>query len=76
VGYKEKYGTRVGLIGGADIDKLARSNIIELKDYLNYILDRCMPGGRYVFGSGNSICNFIPLENYLTMLEVGQNWGR
>jgi len=75
VSYKEKYGHRVGLIGGADIDKLVRSTSTDLKKYLNYILDSCMQGGRYVFGSGNSICNFIPLENYLTMLEVGQNWG-
>ena len=71
----KKYGERVGLIGGADIDRLARSTGEELEKYLVDILDNCMPGGRYVFGSGNSICNFIPIENYLTMLEVGQNWG-
>lgn len=74
--YKEKYGHRIGILGGADMDKLARLDTRALKDYLNEVLDNCMPGGRYIFGSGNSICNFIPLENYLTMLEVGRNWHK
>jgi uroporphyrinogen decarboxylase len=76
VGYKQKYGERLGMIGGVDIDKLVRLQGNELRKYLVYILDSCMPGGRYVFGSGNSICNFIPLENYMLMIEVGQNWGK
>jgi len=74
--YKKKYGGRMGLIGGADIDKLARLSVIELRKYLHKIIENCMPGGRYVFGSGNSICNFIPLENYLILLEVGQYYGK
>ncbi len=76
VSYKEKYGKKLGLIGGADIDKLVRLDQDSLRRYLNDLLDRCMPGGRYVFGSGNSICNFIPVENYLVMLEVSQEWGK
>jgi uroporphyrinogen decarboxylase len=76
IGYKEKYGDRVGLIGGVDIDKLTRLSGSDLYRYLYNILDNCMPGGRYVFGSGNSICNFVPLENYMVMLEIGQKWGK
>ena len=76
IGYKENYGDRIGLIGGVDIDKLTRLSGSDLHKYLNNILDNCMPGGRYVFGSGNSICNFVPLENYLMMLEIGQKWGK
>ena len=76
ISYKEKYGKRIGLIGGVDIDKLARLSGDDLKKYLYSVLDNCMPGGRYVFGSGNSICNFIPIENYMLMLEAGQNWGK
>lgn len=73
--YKSDYGDRIGLIGGADMDKLARLDTKNLTIYLNEVLDKCMPGGRYIFGSGNSICNFIPPENYLTMLEVGRSWN-
>ncbi|MFC2145102.1 uroporphyrinogen decarboxylase family protein [Actinomycetota bacterium] len=74
IDYKKEYGDRLGLLGGVDIDKLARLDTIQLKDYCNKILNNCMPGGRYIFGSGNSICNFIPVENYLTMLEVARSW--
>ncbi|HEB31594.1 MAG TPA: hypothetical protein ENI15_12075 [Spirochaetes bacterium] len=76
VDYKDKYGDRIGLIGGVDIDKLARSDEESLRKYIKNILDKCMPGGRFIFGSGNSICNFIPVENYFIMLDEGCNWGR
>ena len=72
--YKQKYGDRVGIIGGVDIDKLARLSLKDLKTYLKKLIENCNTGTRYVFGSGNSICNFIPLDNYLTMLEVWQEY--
>ena len=72
--YKNKYGDRLGLIGGVDIDKLARLEEGALRSYIREVLDTCMPGGRYVFGSGNSICNFIPVENYLGMLDEAYRW--
>jgi len=34
-----------------------------------------MPGGGYALGSGNSITNYIPVENYLIMLDEGAKWG-
>jgi uroporphyrinogen decarboxylase len=74
VDYKDKYGDRIGLIGGVDIDKLTRSDEDSLRKYIKTILDKCMPGGRFIFGSGNSICNFIPVENYFIMLDEGYKW--
>jgi uroporphyrinogen decarboxylase len=35
-----------------------------------------MPGGGYALGSGNSIANYIPAENYIAMLEEGWRAGR
>lgn len=75
IDFKKKYGNRIGLIGGVDIDKLARYDEERLRKYIRDILDKCMPGGRYVFGSGNSICNFIPVKNYFIMLEEGYKWA-
>jgi uroporphyrinogen decarboxylase len=72
--YKKRYGDRLGLIGGVDIDKLTRLDEASLRRYIHDILDTCMPGGKYLFGSGNSICNFIPVENYLIMLDEGYRW--
>jgi uroporphyrinogen decarboxylase len=72
--YKKKWGRRVGIIGGADVDVLCRSSRQELRRYLRALLDSCMEGGRYAFGSGNTITNYTPVENYLIMLEEAANW--
>ena len=73
--FKKNYGNKIGLIGGVDIDKLTRLNEEDLRKYIRSILDECMPGGRYIFGSGNSICNFIPVKNYLILLDEGYKWA-
>jgi uroporphyrinogen decarboxylase len=31
-----------------------------------------MPGGGYCLGTGNSVANYIPLENYLAMVDEGR----
>ena len=73
--YKKEWGKRVGIIGGVDVDKLTRYDEESLRMYIREILQVCTEGGRYVFGSGNSIANYIPVKNYLIMLEEAQNWG-
>jgi uroporphyrinogen decarboxylase len=72
--YKKEWGDRVAIIGGVDVDKLARYDEERLRHYIREILEVCTKGGRYVFGSGNSITNYIPVKNYLTMLEEARQW--
>ncbi|MCL5071429.1 MAG: hypothetical protein M1308_11115 [Actinobacteria bacterium] len=55
-----------------DFNYLARVLKGEL---LPNILDNCMSGGKYIFGSGNSICNFIPVKNYLAMIDESRKWA-
>ena len=74
INYKKKYGSRIGIIGGVDVDKLCRLNEESLRKYIRNILNVCMEDGRYALGSGNSITNYIPIKNYLIMLEEGFNW--
>ena len=38
-------------------------------------LEKCLPGGGYCLGSGNSIANYVPLQNYLTMLDEGRRYS-
>ncbi len=71
---KKRYGERLALMGGVDMDKLATLCEEELRSYLQGILDSCMPGGRFAFGSGNTIANYVPLKNYAIMLEVARTW--
>jgi len=34
------------------------------------------PKGGYALGTGNSVTNYIPPGNYLTMLQVGWKLGK
>jgi len=72
--FKEKYGDRVAALGGVEVDKLARYEQESLREYVKSILDKCAPEGRYALGSGNTVTNYVPVENYLTMLEEGLRW--
>ncbi len=74
--FKKRYQDRIATLGGVDIDKLARLDEINLRKYIRRVLDECMPAGRYALGSGNSIANYIPVKNYLIMLEEGLNFGK
>jgi uroporphyrinogen decarboxylase len=72
--YKKEYGNRIALLGGADIDKLTNMDEERLRVYIRNILNICMENGRFALGSGNSITNYIPVKNYLIMLQEGLNW--
>ena len=67
--WKRRYGGRIGILGGVDIDKLTRLSPEALRTYVRTIIDDCSPGGHFAIGSGNSIPDYIPVENYLTMLD-------
>ncbi|MFN4226791.1 MAG: uroporphyrinogen decarboxylase family protein [Candidatus Ratteibacteria bacterium] len=71
--FKEKYGNRVGIIGGVDVGKLSLQKEDELRKYIRKILEKCNGPG-YIFGSGNSITNYIPIKNFLIMLEEGYSF--
>jgi uroporphyrinogen decarboxylase len=67
--FKRRYAGRLGVLGGVDIDVLARSTPDNLRRYVRRLIDACAPGGRFALGSGNSIPDYIPVENYLTMID-------
>lgn len=66
---QRRYGDRIAILGGVDVNVLTRATPQELRAYVRGILDECGPRGRYAVGSGNSIPSYIPVENYLTMLD-------
>ena len=66
---KARFGHQVALLGGADMDKLSTRPDVDLRVYLRDILEACMPDGRFAFGSGNTIANFVPWQNYAILLE-------
>jgi uroporphyrinogen decarboxylase len=71
--FKQMYGNKTAVLGGVDVDKLSRLDEPNLRKYVKAILQKCMPY-RYALGSGNSVANYIPVENYLIMLDEGWNF--
>ena len=69
-----RYGDRIAILGGIDVDFLCRSNERDIRNRVNQTLDQCFPGGGYCLGSGNSIANYIPVDNYLAMLDEGRRY--
>jgi len=67
---------KMGVIGGVDVDKLCRYDKKQLEEYCIKILDVCHNNGRYAFGSGNSIANYVPLENFLIMINTAKNYKK
>ena len=72
---KRQYGDRIALLGGIDIDFLCRSQEQQIRSRVRKVLEACMPGGGYCLGTGNSVANYIPVENYLVMLDEGRKFG-
>lgn len=73
---KRLYGRRIGIIGGVDMDFISRRSEPEVRAYVSKILKECKPGGGYCLGTGNTVANYVPIENYLAMLDVGLEEGR
>jgi uroporphyrinogen decarboxylase len=73
--FKKKYGDRISVLGGVDVDFLATHSPDEVRAYTRRVLEACMPGGGYGLGTGNSVANYIPVENYLAMLDEGYKVG-
>ncbi|MEK6796940.1 MAG: uroporphyrinogen decarboxylase family protein [Spirochaetota bacterium] len=74
--FKKHYNGRISAMGGFDMDKLTRMNETEVRAHTRFLIDSCAAGGGYAMGSGNSVANYIPVENYLAMLEETCLYGR
>lgn len=74
--YKKLYGDKIAVLGGIDMDKLTRASTEDFNKYVRDVVYACAPGGGYALGCGNTAANYIRLENYLLMLEIGRKYGR
>lgn len=71
---KARYGDRLSLLGGIDVDFLARATPEAIARHTRDVLDACQPGGGYCLGSGNWVTDYIPVDNYLAMLAAARQW--
>ncbi|MHB9071078.1 MAG: uroporphyrinogen decarboxylase family protein [Sedimentisphaerales bacterium] len=72
--FYSKYGTKIGVLGGLDVDILARADEKTVRARCRKILDTCVPKGRFAFGTGNSITNYCKKDNILAMFDEAFCW--
>ncbi len=65
-----RYGDRIGNFGGVDTDSLSRMNETEIKEHVRDIIRKCKGHGGIAFSSGNSIPDYVKVENYIAMIET------
>ncbi len=70
---KQKYGGRIALLGGIDLNILASASEEETRRHIRFVLEQCAGQG-YALGSGNSIADYVKLGNYLAMLDEGRKF--
>lgn len=73
---KEKYGDKISIMGGLDVDLLTRGSADAVRKRTREVLEACTIGGGYCMGSANSVPDYVPIDNYLAMLEEWDNWNK
>jgi len=70
--FKRKYGDRVTPLGGLDVDVICRGAEDQLRRYARKCIEECFHDGYWALGTGNSLTDYMPVENYLIVLEEGR----
>ncbi|MCB9851442.1 MAG: hypothetical protein H6817_12140 [Phycisphaerales bacterium] len=68
--FMRKWGDRIAVMGGVDVNLLSLGEEAAIAKRVNAILECGAPTHGYICGSGNSIPNYVPASNYLTMIET------
>ena len=66
----EQYKGRVALLGGMDIHFICTASPREISKRASAMLERAAKDGGYALGTGNSVPEYIPHENYYAMIDV------
>ena len=63
----EQYGERIAILGGIDVDFVIRSSPDEVYQRSKAMLRRAEGRGSFALGTGNSVPEYVPDENYCAM---------
>ncbi len=67
--YEELVG-RIAVVGGMDVDFVCRSTPDEVYERSRAMIERTSERGGYMLGTGNSVPEYVPDENYFAMLAA------
>jgi uroporphyrinogen decarboxylase len=66
----ERWGDRIAILGGLDLNFVAESEPGQITDRALNMLEKSADKGGYALGTGNSVPDYIPDENYFAMLDA------
>jgi uroporphyrinogen decarboxylase len=66
----ERYGNRIGLFGGVDMNALCTLPEAEIKRYTLDVIARSAAQAGLAVGSGNSIPDYVPAAGYMGMVNA------
>jgi len=72
----EQYGKRIAILGGIDVDFICRSSPDEVYKRSRAMVERSALCGGYGLGTGNSVPEYIPRENYFAMASAATDARR
>jgi len=74
--YKRRYGDRLTLFGNIDITwPLVSGTPADVARDVQEHMEALKPGGRWIAGSSHSIVNYIPFDNFLSMINAFHKYG-
>lgn len=66
----EKWGKRIAILGGIDLDFICRNSPKTIYERSKKMLELTASKGSYALGSGNSIPEYVPYDNYMAMISA------
>ena len=66
----EAWHSQIAILGGIDLDFLIRSTPEEIRTRCRRMIERTRRDGGWALGTGNSVPEYIPVENYSAMVET------
>lgn len=67
--FQRLYGDRIAVLGGVDVNILSAGSPEKVRQRTRQLVETCSAQGRFAIGSGNSIPSYVPVDNYLAMID-------
>jgi uroporphyrinogen decarboxylase len=67
--FQQLYGDRIAVLGGVDINILSGGTPAQVRSRVKQLMDTCGRKGRYAIGSGNSVPSYVPVNNYIALVD-------
>lgn len=64
------WGKRIAILGGVDLDFICRSTPLQITQRCKAMLALSEKEGGYALGTGNSVPEYVPYENYQAMIST------